>query len=56
VDAVEQRMFEVMGEGDGLVKRLGRRIPIDPRFSLAAGLVVLVTVVGLVISGAGVVR
>jgi hypothetical protein len=56
VDAVEQRMFEVMGEGDGLVKRVGRRIPIDPRFSLAAGLVVLVTVVGLVMSGAGVLR
>lgn len=56
VDAVEQRMFEVMGEGDGLVKRVGRRIPIDPRFSLAAGLVVLVTVIGLVVSGAGVVR
>lgn len=56
VDAVEQRMFEVMGEGDGVVKRLGRRIPIDPRFSLAAGLVVLVTIVGLVVSGAGVAR
>jgi hydrogenase-4 component B len=56
VDAVEQRMFEVMGEGDGLVKRLGRRIPIDPRFSLAAGLVVLVTIVGLVVTGSGVVR
>jgi hydrogenase-4 component B len=56
VDAVEQRMFEVMGEGDGLVKRVGRRIPVDPRFSMAAGLVVLVTVIGLVISGAGGVR
>jgi hydrogenase-4 component B len=56
VDAVEQRMFEVMGEGDGLVKRLGRRIPVDPRFSLAAGLVVLVAVVGLVMSGAGALR
>jgi hydrogenase-4 component B len=56
VDAVEQRMFEVMGEGDGLVKRLGRRIPVDPRFSLAAGLVVLVTIVTLVVSGRGVIR
>jgi hydrogenase-4 component B len=53
VDAVEQRLFEVMGEGDGLVVRLGRRIPIDPRFSLAAGLVVLVAVVALVLAGAG---
>jgi hypothetical protein len=56
VDAVEQRMFEVMGEGDGVIKRLGRRIPVDPRFSLAAGLVVLVTIVGLVVSGSGVIR
>jgi hydrogenase-4 component B len=53
VDAVEQRLFEVMGEGDGLVIRLARRIPIEPRFSLAAGLVVLMVVVGLVLGGAG---
>lgn len=56
VDAVEQRMFEVIGEGDGLVKRVGRRIPVDPRFSLAAGLAVLVTVIGLVVSRAGGIR
>lgn len=53
VDAVEQRLFEVMGEGDGMVIRLARRIPIEPRFSLAAGLVVLLVVVGLVLGGAG---
>jgi len=53
VDAVEQRLFEVMGDGDGLVVRLARRIPVEPRFSLAAGLVVVVVVVGLVVSGAG---
>ncbi len=53
VDAVEQRMFEVMGEGDGLVTRLARRIPIEPRFSLAAGLVVLVALVGLLVTGGG---
>ena len=56
VDAVEQRMFQVMGEGDGFVKRVGRRIPVDPRFSFAAGLVVLVTIVGLVVSGSRVIR
>ncbi len=53
VDAVEQRMFEVMGDGDGMVVRLARRIPVEPRFSLAAGLVVLLVVVGLVVTGAG---
>jgi hydrogenase-4 component B len=53
VDAVEQRMFEVMGEGDHLIIRLARRIPIEPRFSFAAGLVVILAVVGLVLAGAG---
>jgi len=53
VDAVEQRLFEVMGEGDDLVVRVAHRIPVDSRFSLAAGLVVLVAVVALVLSGAG---
>jgi hydrogenase-4 component B len=53
VDAVEERMFEVMGEGDGMIVRLARRIPVEPRFSLAAGLVVLLVVVSLVLSGSG---
>jgi hydrogenase-4 component B len=53
VDAVEQRMFEVMGEGDDLVVGLGRRIPVEPRFSLAAGLVALLVVVGLLVGGLG---
>jgi hydrogenase-4 component B len=54
IDAVEQRMFEVMGEGDGLVVQMARRIPVEPRFSLAAGLAVLLVVVGLLVAGAGV--
>jgi hydrogenase-4 component B len=53
VDAVEQRMFEAMGEGDRLVKRLARRIPVEPRVSLATGLVVLVALVALVLSLGG---
>jgi hydrogenase-4 component B len=53
VDAVEERMFEVMGEGDGMIVRLARHIPVEPRFSLAAGLVVLLVVVGFVLTGAG---
>ncbi|MBL0276244.1 MAG: hypothetical protein IPQ24_09110 [Anaeromyxobacter sp.] len=53
MDAVEQRMFEVMGEGDRMVVRTAGRIPLEPRFSLAAGLVVLIAVVALVLSGAG---
>jgi hydrogenase-4 component B len=53
VDAVEQRMFEVMGQGDDMVVGLARRIPVEPRFSLAAGLVVLLVVLGLVLGGLG---
>jgi len=54
VDAVEQRMFEVMGQGDDMVMDVARRIPVEPRFSLAAGLVVVVVVLGLVLGGLGV--
>jgi hydrogenase-4 component B len=53
VDAVEKRMFEVMGEGDHLVKRLVRRVPLDPRLSLAAGLLVLVVMVGILLGSGG---
>ena len=53
VDAVEKRVFEVMGKGDHLIKRLGRGIPVDPRFSLAAGLVALVAMLWLLLAGGG---
>jgi hydrogenase-4 component B len=56
VDAVEQRMFEVFGEGDRLVTGAAHQIPVEPRFSLAAGLLALLVVVGLVVAGAGVLR
>jgi hydrogenase-4 component B len=52
-DAVEKRMFEVIGDGDRLVTRLADRAPAEPRVSLAAGLVVLVVAVGLLIASAG---
>jgi hydrogenase-4 component B len=54
VDAVERRMFEVLNEGDDTVARASRRIPIDPRFSLGAGLVVLVAMIGLLLASGGV--
>ncbi|BDG02564.1 proton-conducting transporter transmembrane domain-containing protein [Anaeromyxobacter oryzae] len=53
VDAVEKRMFEVMGEGDRFVTRLAARIPADLGVSLGAGLVVLAVMVGLVLAGTG---
>jgi hydrogenase-4 component B len=42
VDAVEQRMFEVIGQGEQFVQETSSRIPEQPRFAFAAGLVVLV--------------
>ncbi|MFL5299780.1 MAG: proton-conducting transporter membrane subunit [Anaeromyxobacteraceae bacterium] len=53
VDAVEKRMFEVIGEGDGLVTRLAALIPVEPGVSLGAGLVVLVVAVWLLLGGTG---
>ena len=41
------------GDGDGLVVRLARRIPVEPRFSLAAGLVVVLVVVGMLVTRRG---
>ncbi|NVB82549.1 MAG: proton-conducting membrane transporter [Kofleriaceae bacterium] len=42
VDAVEQRMFEVIGQGEQFVQETSSRIPEQPRFAFAAGLLVLV--------------
>jgi hydrogenase-4 component B len=50
-DAVEKRMFEVMGEGDRAVTRLAARLPADLGFSLGAGLVVLAVMIGLLLGG-----
>jgi hydrogenase-4 component B len=44
VDAVEQRMFEVLGQGEQFVQETSGRIPEQPRFAFAAGLVVLVVI------------
>lgn len=44
VDAVEQRMFEMLGQGEAFVQDTSGRIPEQPRFAFAAGLIVLVVV------------
>ena len=51
VDAVERRMFEVLGDGESFVRKLAARIPEQPRFAFAAGLVALVVLVWLLLSG-----
>jgi hypothetical protein len=51
VDAVERRMFEVLGQGEQLVTQTSDRIPEQPRFAFAAGLVALLVIVGLLVTG-----
>jgi hydrogenase-4 component B len=51
VDAVERRVFEVLGEGEDLVTRVIARISEEPRLAFGMGLVVLGVVVGFVVGG-----
>lgn len=51
VDAVERRMFEVLGQGEQMIAKTSERIPEQPRFAFAAGLIALVIVVGLLLGG-----
>ncbi|MCR4296687.1 MAG: proton-conducting membrane transporter [Elusimicrobia bacterium] len=53
VDAVEHRMFQLLGEGEALVARAAGWIPDQPRFAFAAGLAVLAVIVGLIVLGNG---
>ena len=52
VDAVERRMFEVLGQGEEMITKASNRIPEQPRFAFAAGLLALVIAVGLLIGAA----
>ncbi len=51
-DAVEKRMFEVLGQGEDFVVQASERIPEQPRVAFAAGLVALV-IIGALLLGAG---
>ena len=48
VDAVERRIFEALGEGEGLAARVVARISEEPRLAFGLGLVAL----GLIAAGA----
>ena len=50
-DPVERRIFEVLGHGEEYVSLANERIPDQPRFAFAAGLIALF-VIGLVLMGA----
>ena len=52
VDAVERRMFQMLGDGESLVTRLISRISDQPRFGFAIGLVTLAAIVGLILFSA----
>lgn len=49
VDAVERRMFEVLGQGEQMIQQASDRIPEQPRYAFAGGLLALVIAVGLLI-------
>jgi hydrogenase-4 component B len=51
-DAVERRMFEVIGQGEAFVAQTSGRISEQPRFAFAAGLVALF-LIGALLLGAG---
>jgi hydrogenase-4 component B len=50
VDVVERRMFQVLNQGQDFISNASEKIPEQPRFAFAAGLVVLV-IIGAVIAG-----
>jgi len=50
-DAVEQRIFEVLGRAEELVTRASQRIPGQPRFAFAAGLLALLIIGAFALGG-----
>ena len=52
IDPVERRMFEVLGQGEQMITQASDRMPEQPRYAFAAGLLALVIAVGLLL-GAG---
>ncbi len=53
VDAVEDRMFEVLNTGEDSLAMLAEKAPLTPRIAFALGLVVLVATVAIVLAGTG---
>ncbi len=53
VDAVERRIFEVLGQGEEFLTQTSGHISEKPHFGFAAGLVALVLIVALLFGGVG---
>ena len=51
VDAVERRIFEVLGQGEELLTQTSNRISEKPHFGFAAGLIALVLIMALLFGG-----
>jgi len=51
VDAVERRMFEVLGQGEDLIARASERVPEQPRLYFAAGFAALLLLGAWILSG-----
>ncbi len=49
VDAVERRMFEVLGQGEQLIHETSARISEQPRFGFAAGAIAIIVIVAVVV-------
>jgi hydrogenase-4 component B len=49
-DPVEKRLFEVLGQGEDFISQASERIPENPRFAFAAGLLVIV-LIGVLVAG-----
>jgi hypothetical protein len=49
VDAVERRMFEVLGQGEEMATQASDKISEEPRVAFAAGLVAIVVIFGLLV-------
>ena len=57
VDAVERRLFSVIGHGDASASELSRKLrEDDPRIAFAAGLIAVVVIAGLVVLAGGPLR
>lgn len=51
-DAVETRLYEVLGRGEEMIVKSSTRISEEPRYAFAAGLVALALLVGVIIEAA----
>lgn len=51
-DAVEDRIFEVLGRGEDMFVRTAAAVPEEPRFAFAAGLAVVLVLIAVLLVGA----